>query len=85
MTMKTSRWTGKTHLPKNCQLLHQQMSALCFACSTFPADHNALRTGWHRQHSEVENNKMTRSGLQISCHQTVQVKNNFLDVSGVTS
>lgn len=42
-----------THLPKNCQLLHQQMSTLCFACSTFPTDHNTLYTERHIDYSGV--------------------------------
>lgn len=47
-TALEGRGLSLTHLPENGQLLHQQVSALCFSCSTFPADHHTLHTGGHQ-------------------------------------
>lgn len=45
-------WTCMTHLSKNCQLLHQQMSPLCFPGSTLPTDHNTLYTERHKDYRD---------------------------------
>lgn len=60
------------YLPKNCELLHQQMSALCFPSSTFPTDHNTLYTESHRGHYEDSNNDSNK--ITLYGHLTPLVK-----------
>lgn len=52
-----------TYLSKHRELLHQQMSTLCFASTAFPADHNTLHrqahiVGYFKNVKQNETNRM---------------------------